>query len=483
MKDPTGSAEHRTEHGTEQRTEHSTELADVPAVQLVAGYAQKEFSPVEVIESVLARVEAYEPRLRATYALDAEGARKAAHASELRWRRGEPAGPLDGVPVTVKENIATQGTPVPLGTAATDLIPAEADAPAAARLREGGAVIFTKTTMPDLGMLSSGASSFHHLSRNPWDLSRTPGGSSAGAGAAGAAGYGPLHLGTDIGGSVRLPAGWCGLVGLKPSYGRVPVHPPYPGRAIGPLTRTVADAALLLSVVSAPDARDHTALPPTDTDWAQLDVDVRGLRIGLLLDGGTGLPVEPAVADAVTTAALAFEAAGAVVEPVQPVLTREMLDGLDSFWRMRAWLDLSALPAERRAKVLPGILAWAEGGKDLSGPEVFRGFSQMDAMSVAANRLTRTHDFLLSPVAPIPAFRAELAYPTDDPALPLEHIAFTVPFNMSGQPAVSVNCGWTPDGLPIGLQIAGRRFDDLGVLRMARAYEDLRPAQRPWPSL
>ncbi|HVV20524.1 MAG TPA: amidase family protein, partial [Pseudonocardiaceae bacterium] len=247
------------------------ELADLSAVELLAGYRTGALSPVDVIESVLDRVALGEPTLHATYALDPEGARKAAAESARRWRRGAPAGPLDGVPVTVKENIATEGTPVPLGTAATRLVPAERDAPAAARLRESGAVIFTKTTMPDYGMLTSGTSSFHPLTRNPWHTDRTPGGSSAGAGAAAAAGYGPLHVGTDIGGSVRLPAGWCGLVGLKPSQGRVPVSPPYYGRVVGPLTRTVADAALLMSVRSGFDARDHTALPPAEIDWLALD--------------------------------------------------------------------------------------------------------------------------------------------------------------------------------------------------------------------
>ncbi|EQD86046.1 amidase [Saccharopolyspora erythraea] len=460
----------------------STELADLPAVDLVAGYRTRTLSPVEVVESVLDRVQACEPLLCATYALDPDGARAAARESERRWGRGEPDGPVDGVPVTIKENIATRGVPVPLGTAATERVPAAEDAPAAARLRESGAVILGKTTMPDYGMLSSGASSFHHLARNPWNPDRTPGGSSAGAGAAAAAGYGPLHVGTDIGGSIRLPAGWCGIVGLKPSFGRIPVDPPYIGRVVGPMTRTVADTALLASVLAAPDERDHTELPPADIDWAALDGDARGLRIGLLLDGGAGLPVEPAVTDAVRAAAERFEAAGAVVEPLAPILTREMLDGLDLFWRYRAWNDISALPEQRRAHVLPDIAAWAAGARDASAAQVFHGFSQMDAISASANRAVRGLDFLLSPVAPIPAFPAEQAYPTGDSRLPMEHIAFTVPFNMSGQPAVSVNCGYTPDGLPIGLQIAGRRFDDVGVLRLASLHERIRPPQRPWPS-
>src|SRR5436309_1207633 len=196
--------------------EEVTSLHDLSAVDLIAGFRGKQFSPSEVLEDVLAHVGVWEPHIKALYAFDPDAARAIAEASTERWRKGEAIGPLDGVPVTIKENIATQGVPVPLGAATTMLVPAAADAPPAARLREAGAVIFSKTTMPDYGMLSSGLSSFHPLTRNPWDLSKNPGGSSAGAGAAGAAGYGPLHLGTDIGGSVRLPASWCGLVALKP---------------------------------------------------------------------------------------------------------------------------------------------------------------------------------------------------------------------------------------------------------------------------
>jgi aspartyl-tRNA(Asn)/glutamyl-tRNA(Gln) amidotransferase subunit A len=197
--------------------EELTSLHDLSAVDLIAGFRARQFSPSEVLEDVLTHVAVWEPHIKALYAFDPDGARAAAKASTERWQKGEPVGPLDGVPTTIKDNIATSGVPVPLGAASVKLVPAEKDAPPAARLREAGAVIFSKTTMPDYGMLSSGLSSFHPLTRNPWDLTKNPGGSSAGAGAAGAAGYGPLHLGTDIGGSVRLPACWCGLVALKPS--------------------------------------------------------------------------------------------------------------------------------------------------------------------------------------------------------------------------------------------------------------------------
>ncbi|KFC72178.1 Amidase, Asp-tRNAAsn/Glu-tRNAGln amidotransferase A subunit [Bosea sp. LC85] len=458
-----------------------TDLADLSATELLAGYAARRFSPVEVTEAVIARIAAWEPRLKALYAFEPDAARAMAKASEARWLKGEALA-LDGVPGTIKENIATKGVPVPLGTAARDLKPAAADAPPAARLREAGCVILAKTTMPDYGMLSSGLSSFHELACNPWDLSKNPGGSSAGAGAAGAAGYGPLHVGTDIGGSIRLPAGWCGLVGLKPSFGRVPIDPTYYGRVAGPMTRSVADAALMMRELSRPDRRDGMSLPPQEIDWLSLEFDVKGLRLGLQLDAGIGLAVEPHTRTAIEAAAKAFATAGATIEPVAPFLTREMLDGLDDFWRQRAWVDIGGLSDARQGRVLPYIFAWAEGGRNLSGERVYRGMSQMLAMRDAALKACAPFDFVLSPVSPVPAYAAELASPIHDPERPFEHIAFTVSANMSDQPAVSVHAGLTPEGLPIGLQITGQRFDDLGVLRMARAWEILRGSEVPWPA-
>jgi aspartyl-tRNA(Asn)/glutamyl-tRNA(Gln) amidotransferase subunit A len=452
-------------------------LADMTATELLAKYRDGSVSPVEVIEDVLTRVAAWEPQLSALYALDPDGARAAAHESERRWRAGT-AGALDGVPVTVKENIATRGTPVPQGTAATALVPATEDAPAAARLRAAGAVIFSKTTMPEYGMLSSGVSTFHPLTRNPWDLSKTAGGSSAGAAAAAAAGYGPIHVGTDIGGSIRLPAGWCGLVGLKPTHGRIAVGNPYAGRAIGPLTRTAPDAALALQVMSGYDPRDHTSIPPAPDVF---DVEVQGLRVALLLDAGVGLPVDPEVSAAVTSAAAVLEKGGAVVEPIPPIITREMLDGLDRFWRIRSATDIAALPEERRAKVLPQIRSWVSTASELTASDVFHGYSQMGAMAAAVGRVFTAYDVILSPVAPITAFRAELAYPTDDPGKPFEHIAFTVPYNMSQHPATTVNAGWSTAGLPIGAQLAVPHHQDLRALALAQYLDSRRTEQRNWP--
>lgn len=456
-------------------------LHTLSAIELLAAYSSKALSPIEVAHAVLQHIERCEPHLHATYALDPQGALAQAEASQARWLKNEPHGALDGVPVTIKENIASRGVPTPLGTAATELAPAERDAPPTARLREAGAVILGKTTMPDYGMLSSGLSSFHALTRNPWDLSKNPGGSSAGAAVASAAGYGPLHLGTDIGGSVRLPAAWCGIFALKPSLGRIPIYPPYAGRVAGPMTRSVQDAALMMRVLSLPDARDSTSLPYQPISWQELARPLRGLKIGLMMNAGWGLAVDPEVSSAVQRAAQAFEAAGAIVEPLAPFMTRGMAEGMDQFWRCRAWMDISALPPERAARVLPFIVAWARGGASLSGEQVFKGFSQMGVMREAAVTACQPFDFVFTPTSPIAAYAAELPCPTNDPAQPFEHIAFTLPYNMSEQPAATVNCGYTTSGLPIGLQIVGRRHDDLGVLQVARAWEQLRPASRPWP--
>ncbi len=457
-------------------------MADWSAGELLEAYARKIVSPVEVAEAVIARIEAYEPSLQALYAYDPEAALKAAGESEQRWVRGD-ARPLDGIPATIKENIATKGTPVPLGTAARALTPAEEDAPSAARLREDGVVILAKTTMPDYGMLSSGLSSFHPLARNPWDLSKNPGGSSAGAGAAAAAGYGPFHIGTDIGGSIRLPAAWCGVFGLKPSFGRIPIDPTYYGRVAGPMTRSVRDAALMMTSLTRPDPRDPMSLPYQGLPWLDLGIALKGLKIGLMMEAGVGLPLDPEIREAVTEAARAFSDAGAIVEEVKPFITREMLDGLDDFWRQRAWMDIGALSDEERARVLPYILKWAEGGRALTGAQVYSGMNQMMVMRHAAVAATQRFDFVLSPVAPNVAYEAELASPIHDPEEPFEHIGYTVAFNMSDQPAASVNAGFTKAGLPIGLQIIGRRFDDVGVLRLSKAWEDMCPDKRPWPKL
>lgn len=467
-------------HKTKQE-EGVTSLHDLSAHDLIAGYKTKQFSPSEVLEDVIAHVARWEPHIKALYLFDPDGARKVAKASTGRWNNGEPAGVLDGVPATIKDNIATKGQPIPLGAASVPLVAAERDAPPAARLREAGAVIFAKTTMPDYGMLSSGLSSFHPLTRNPWDLSKNPGGSSAGAGAAAAAGYGPLHLGTDIGGSVRLPATWNGIFTLKPSLGRVPVDPPYFGRVVGPMTRTVADSALLMAELSKADWRDHMSLPAASLDWGAGPLEPKGLRIGLHLDAGSGLPVDAEVKAAIEGVATLFADAGAAIEPVAPFLSPEMLHLQDLFWRVRSWVDFSALSHARQASVLPFIADWCRGGADVPGATVIRAVNNYMSIRAAAIKATHGFDYVLSPVSPVPTYRAEWETPTNDVERPLEHISFTMPYNMSEQPAASINCGYSGEGKPIGVQIAGRRFDDLGVMRLARWFEAARGAQRKWP--
>jgi aspartyl-tRNA(Asn)/glutamyl-tRNA(Gln) amidotransferase subunit A len=459
-----------------------TEIHDLSAVELLARYRAKSLSPAEVFADVEKHVARWEPHLKALYAYDPDAAREEAAASTARWAKGAPKGALDGVPVTIKENIASKGVPMPLGTAATKLVPYEQDAPPPARLREAGAIIYSKTTMPDYGMTSSGVSSFHPLTRNPWDLTKNPGGSSSGAGAAGAAGYGPLHVGTDIGGSVRLPAGWCGLVGLKPSLGRIPIDPPYVARCAGPMTRTVDDTALMMSVLSKPDHRDGMSLPVQDIDWMNLSGNLRGLRVGLLLDAGAGMAVEPEVKAAVEATAKWFADQGAHVEPVQGVMTRPILQGLDTFFRVRSWADIEPLPQAQRDKIHPYTRKWAEGGAKLSGVEAIRGFNQTMELRRLTALLFGKIDYLISPTAPIPAFAADRASPGDDPEHPFEHICFTVPWNMTEQPAVSINAAFTKSGLPIGAQIIGRRHDDHGVLKLAKAWETARGPITNWPS-
>ncbi len=460
-------------------------LHDLSAAELSVAFARRDLSPVEVAEAVLARIDACEPRVNAMYRISREQALAAARESERRWRGGAPASPLDGVPITLKENLYTKGDPAPIGTAAGDITPRPADSPVAARVREAGCVIVGKTTMPDFGMLSSGRSSIHGTTRNPWRLDLNPAGSSSGAAAAGAAGYGPLHVGTDIGGSVRLPCTHTALFGLKPSLGRIPIDPPYTGRVAGPMTRTVRDSAMLMEIVARPDARDWTSLPYQPVDYAaQLDgLSVRGVRIGLLADMRAGLPVDAQVRANCEAAARALANAGAVVEPVESFLTPAMLDGICAFFEARSELDVSRMSEAQRAATLPFVIEWATWrASGFSGRDVMAAYGQLMAMREAAVRAVGRFDFVLSPVSPVPPYGAELHSPSDDPHDALSHIAFTVAYNLSEQPAASVNWGFTSEGLPIGVQVIGQRFDDLGVLRLSRAIELLRPAQRPWPN-
>jgi aspartyl-tRNA(Asn)/glutamyl-tRNA(Gln) amidotransferase subunit A len=463
-----------------------TAIRDLTAQALSSAYRARQLSPVEVARAALSRIATWETKINAMYVVDEAGTLAQAAASEARWRAGMPLSALDGVPITIKDNIPVKGFATPVGSAAGDMTPSTFDAPPSARVREAGCVIIGKTKMPDYGMLVSGVSSLHGITRNPWNLSRNSGGSSSGAGASLAVGYTPLALGTDIGGSVRLPAAYNGIFALKPSLGRVPIYPPYLGRVVGPMTRTVADAALLMTALTKPDARDYMALPYQEIDWAgavQGDTrcDLKGKKLGLLLDIGVGLAPQPAVRAAIVAAANAFERAGAVVEPVAPFLNAQIASGIDSFFQARLLAELQLLPPERQEKVLPFIVAWCRRAEKLSAADAARNLALVMLTREKAVAATEPYDFLITPTSPIAAYEAEAAAPGNDPAHPFEHIGFTVPFNMSEQPAASICAGYDADGMPIGLQIVGHRFDDAGVLRTAHAYEAMRPPQRAWP--
>jgi len=461
-------------------------IHELTAAELAASYSGGELSPVEATRALLERIDAWEPRLNAMYRIDRDGALRQARDAESRWRVQAPLSPLDGVPVTIKENIYTKGDPAPIGTAANlPAAPQGADAPPAARLREAGCVFLGKTTMPDYGMLSAGVSSAHGITRNPWNTAKNTSGSSSGAGAAAAAGYAPLHLGTDIGGSVRLPATHCGIFALKPSLGRVPVYPPYMGRVTGPMTRDVEAAALMMNWLTLPDARDFMSLPFRPVDYVEglESLDLKKLRIGFLPDMRAGLPVHAEVRAAAEAAAKALAAAGASVEEMKSFLAPEMLDGMARFFEARSFNDFVQLPPERQQKVLPFVAEWCTWrARSFSGRDVIQAYAHVMAMREAAVAACEPYDYVLSPTSPILPYEAELPCPGNDPRNALPHIAFTVPFNMSEQPAASVNWSFSADGLPIGVQLIGRRFDDAGVLKLARAIELLRPAQKPWPA-
>jgi aspartyl-tRNA(Asn)/glutamyl-tRNA(Gln) amidotransferase subunit A len=460
------------------------------ATELLTAYADRTLSPVEVLLDVADVVDERESRLNALWVNDLETRREelleAARASERRWAADRPSGALDGIPVTVKENLARAGVPLPAGSAGTTPAAPTRSSPVVERIEEAGGIIIGSTVMPDWGMLSSGVSSLHGVTRSPWDARLTTGGSSSGAGAAAASGYGPLHVGTDIGGSVRLPGTWLGLTTLKPSAGRVPLDTPYLGRVAGPMTRTAPDAALLLSVISRPDPRDWTALPPDLPLPEPLVLGTPRLgtaRIGLLLDAGCGTPVDPEVRAVVESAASVFAAAGAEIVPVEPFMTPEWLTRLDEFWRVRSLVELEGLSAEAQDRVLPFVRRWAEVARDIDGRQLMRDYAATMAIQRATVAATDPYDLVLSPVAPMAAFPAEWPMPWGDGDEAMPHIGFTAPFNLSGQPAGTVNAGYTPDGRTVGLQVSGRRFDDVGVLEALHWFEQHGPAAaRPaWP--
>ena len=456
-------------------------LALISATEMVARFKDRSLSPVETASAALARIARHDPKLNAFALVDAEGALKAARAAEERWQKNAPLGPIDGVPVTVKDLVLAKGWPTRRGSRTTTLDPAPEDAPAVARMRESGAVILGKTTTPEFGWKGVTDSPVTGITRNPWNPERTPGGSSGGAAAAAAAGMGALHIGTDGGGSIRIPASFTGIFGIKASFGRVPAWPPSPFASVshlGPMTRTVADAALMLTVIARPDHRDWYALPDDGRDYRDgLDDGIEGLKVAFAPTLGRA-PVLPAVADLVAQAARRFEELGAHVEEADPGLD-DSSAVFAAHWFTAAALLIDLIAEEKRALIDPGLLQIAEQGGRLSLLDHLKAVRAREAMGMAMQEFHRRYDLLLMPTMPLPAFEAGCDRPVNSAnQVWTDWSPFTYPFNLTRQPAASVPCGFA-DGLPVGLQIVGRLYEDATVLRAARAFERLQPFPLP----
>ena len=461
-----------------------SDLADASATELLALFRSGAASPVEATRAVLARIERLNPVLNAFCRVFADEAMRSAEQSEARWRAGTPCGPLDGVPVSIKDLILVRGAPTLRGSRTVD--PAQAwdvDAPAAARLREAGAVLIGKTATPEFGCKGETNSPLTGITRNPWDARKTPGGSSGGTAAAVASGMGPLSVGTDGAGSVRIPAAFCGNFGLKPSFGRVPAYPLSPFGSVahlGPHSLSVRDAALMLNVLKLPDARDWTSLPFDATDCsAGIDDGIAGLRIAYSPALGYARDIDPEVAAAVDAAVRDLEALGAHVETVDPGI-EDPLDITTGLWFVGAWTVWSGLTPAQQAVTDPDFRAEAELGRGYSALDVQRLHLRRGELGSHLRQFMQRFDLIVTPSVAIPAFDARPAgHSPMDPRAMLGWTPFSYPFNLSQQPACSIPCGLTKAGLPIGLQIVGPMFGDALVLRAARAYETVRPIARP----
>jgi aspartyl-tRNA(Asn)/glutamyl-tRNA(Gln) amidotransferase subunit A len=473
----------------------ATDLADCTATELLALYRSHRASPVEALQAVLARVERVNGTLNAFAHLAPEEALASARASEARWIAGQATGSLDGIPVSIKDLILTRGWPTRRGSRTVDPDQAwDVDAPVTARLHEAGAVLFGKTTTPEFGCKGETNSPLTGITRNPWDPRKTPGGSSGGTAAAVAAGMGPLSVGTDGAGSVRIPAAFCGNVGFKPSFGRVPAHPLSPFGSVahlGPHAMGVADAALMMNVLKRPDARDWTALPPDATDYlAGLNDGIRGLRIAWSPRLGYARHVDPEVAASTERAVGQLQALGAQVEAIDPGFD-DPLEITTGLWFVGAWTLWNTLSQEQQALADPDFAAEADLGARYSALEVQRLNLRRGALGSQMRQFMQRWDLLVTPSVAVPAFDARPAGHTAmNPQALLGWTPFSYPFNLTQQPAISVPCGLTAGdggpharGLPIGLQIVGPMFGDALVLRAARAFESVCPVRRPDPSL
>jgi aspartyl-tRNA(Asn)/glutamyl-tRNA(Gln) amidotransferase subunit A len=468
------------------------------AVTMAAEIRARRLSPVEVTQAVLERMERLEPTLHAYCTPTPELAMETARRVEAAIVGGQQVGPLAGVPVAVKDLICTRGIRTVSGSRAyEDFVPDEDDV-VVERLKAADAVILGKTNVPEFGYSGVGHNPVFPATRNPWNTELTPGGSSAGSGAAVAAGMGPLALGSDGGGSIRIPSSFCGLYGLKASMGRVPLYPGtkderLPGVSsweslehIGPMTRTVADSALLMSVIAGPDPRDRLSVPAGDVDWTRCtEGGIQGLRVAYSADWGYAA-VDPRVRAVVDDAVEAFERdLGCTVERVDPSWPHPY----EAFWAIVAnESDLRGLRAmvERIGadNMTPHVVDFIR--TEWTAEQFTDALMVRKAVQNGMWRLMQDHDLLLTPTLAVPPFEVGIQGPEviDGRSVePFEWLHFTYPLNFTGQPAASVPAGWTDDGLPVGLQIIGRHLDDSTVLRASAALEAARPWAQRWPGL
>jgi aspartyl-tRNA(Asn)/glutamyl-tRNA(Gln) amidotransferase subunit A len=458
-----------------------TDPALMPAEELLVHYARRTLSPIEVLQAVTARVARLNPQLNAFAVMNPQ-ALVSAGESEARWRAGRPIGLLDGVPCTVKDLIDVAGVPTRRGSRLSDPAPAAEDAPSVLSLKAAGAVVFGKTTTTEFGWKSPGDCPLHGITRNPWNMHHSTGGSSSGAGAAAAAGFGPLHVGTDAGGSVRIPAAWCGVVGLKPSFGRVPQWPlgAFASVAVaGPITRTVRDAALLLNVLARHDLRDPFCLPDDAREWrAEIEEGVAELRVAVLRNPGFDAPVDWEGIAAVEQAAQMFVDAGAEVEEADPGLP-DIRAIFSRVWGVALTRLVNGFPEMRRHMLDPGLLEVAAANAEVSASD----WMEYEAMRIAAAhamaRFHQRYDLVLCPVVPGSAPLADSVTSNPVEALWTQWAPWTAAFNLTRQPAISVPMGFGTNGLPRSVQVSAALYRDDLVLRGARTLETAQPFAMP----
>ncbi|MFI1459610.1 amidase [Nocardia carnea] len=458
-----------------------TDPVDMTAVELVSAYAAGTLSPVEATEAVLAAITARDTDINAYCLVDPDRALVQAKDSEARWQSGHVRGLLDGVPISIKDIFLTEDWPTRRGSLSIGPEgPWPVDSPVAARVREDGMVMVGKTTTPEIAWKGVTDSPLTGITRNPVDPSTTAGGSSGGSAAAVAAGMGPVSVGTDGGGSVRIPAAFCGIVGFKPTHGRIPLYPASPFGPLahaGPLTRTVEDAALLLDILALPDPRDPTALAPTLTTFrGQIQRDVRGVTAAYSPTLGYVRP-DPEVEAIVSGAVTALEAAGLRVSAADPGFA-DPREAFDVMWAAGAAAMLANFPPGARENADPGLRRVWEHGETLSATDYLDARAVAAQVAIAMGTFHTVYDLLITPTVPIPAFAAGHDVPPDSGMSDWpDWTPYTYPFNLTQQPALSIPAGRTSEGLPVGLQIIGPRHSDdlvLAVGRFAEAVLDAR---------